>query len=85
MRPDEFSADEQFMSRRDDVILGILRRRRVIPPAAEGEPAVIERNNRSVARRGDGAFGFSRRSRAKADGKFDGFEFGFHSKSKINL
>jgi hypothetical protein len=82
VRRDEFAVDEQFVSRRDDVILGFLQRGRVIPPAAEGEPAVIERDD-GLSRSNDRAFGLSRRSRAKADGKFRGFDFGFHIQSLV--
>ena len=65
---DKFTVDEQLVPRRDDVILGLLRRGRVIPPAAEVQSPFLERYN-GVGRSGDSALG----------GEFHGFEFGFHA------
>ena len=75
MRRDEFAVDEQFVSRRDDVIFGFLRRGRVIPFVAELQAAIVERNDGRVARRADGTFG----------GKFDGLEFDFHGSHDLRL
>ena len=44
-RRDEFAVDEQLMPRRDDVILGILRRGRVIPFVAEIQAAILQRHD----------------------------------------
>jgi hypothetical protein len=44
VRFDEFAVDEQFMPRRDRLTLGFLRRGRIIPFVAEGEPAVLGRH-----------------------------------------
>ena len=74
-RFDEFAVDEQFMPRRDDVIPGLLRRGRVIPLAAEGEPAFLERHDWLRRDRGDGALGGNLTG--------NGFEFCFHFQSSV--